>query len=88
MGKYLNIELVLCPTAGRLIIDKDNEASAQIVDAELDVINCEFNNDDCVVLDIKDYTYITLTKSNLMNLVRLIEKAKTHYKLTQCDDGE
>ena len=48
---------------------------AQIIDGEIDPLNCYFNNDGCVIIDTKKYTYITLSKENLKELLKLINDA-------------
>ena len=74
----MSIENKLFPNHNKLSI-KDEAATAVLVDAELDSINCEFNNDDCVQLDTDGFGYITLSKENLHSLLRLIDEAKEHY---------
>ena len=79
MGKQINIEKILFPNSGKLII-KDECITAQIVDIELDPIECSFHNDDCVNIDTKGYTYITLSIENLEQLIRLTYKAQEKYE--------
>lgn len=75
----MDIEKTLLPENGKLI--KDNEtASAKILDAELDILNCSFNNDLCVEIETEGYGYITLTLENLENLKRLIIEAEEYYE--------
>ena len=78
MKKEINIEDVLFPGHGELII-KDDLITAQIVDADIDEIACTFNNDGCVELNTKDLTYINLTVDNLLNLIELIKQAELKY---------
>jgi len=60
--------------------DKEGTLTAEIVDEEMDTIKCKFNNDDCVELNTDDYSYITLSVSNLYELINLIETAENKYK--------
>ena len=56
-----------------------NETVVQITssftDAELDEINCEFLFDETVVIDTKDFEYITLTIENLEELIKMVKKS-------------
>jgi hypothetical protein len=58
---------------------KDGLITAKIVDAELDEIQCTFNNDGCVELNTYSASYIILTVDNLLNLIELIEEAELKY---------
>jgi len=69
------IEQLLHPDSNKLIKDKDGSFIASIVDVELDKIECEFHDDDCVKIDTNDYTYITLTRGNLYTLLEMIDDA-------------
>lgn len=73
------IEDLLFPENGTLQANDEDTFTAQIVDEELDPIDCKFNNDGCVELDTEDYTYLTLSKQNLQLLLRLIRKAEKYY---------
>lgn len=77
--KDFDIEKALYPQANELVITEDS-VSALILDEELDPINCSFNNDGCVELDISDYSYLTLSVSNLKRLIELIEQSESYYK--------
>lgn len=72
--KTIIIEDVLFPLNGKLITNGD-DVSAQIVDAELDVIECEFDGESCVILNTNNLLYVTLTQENLSTLKKLISKA-------------
>lgn len=72
--KTIIIEDVLFPLNGKLITNGDY-VSAQIVDAELDVIECEFDGESCVILNTNNLLYVTLTQENLSTLKKLISKA-------------
>lgn len=76
----MNIEKELFPESGKLKFSDDG-ATALILDAELDPIKCNFNNDQCVELDVKDYGYITLSYENLEELIRMIEKVDLKYSI-------
>jgi hypothetical protein len=58
---------------------KDGLITAKIIDAELDEIQCIFNNDGCVELNTYSANYIILTVDNLLNLIDLIEQAELKY---------
>jgi hypothetical protein len=77
--KKPNIEEILCPERGNLKIRRKC-ATAEILDAELDTIKCEFNNDWCVQIDTSNLTYITLTLENLEDLTRLVYEAQEFYE--------
>lgn len=64
----------------KLIVDKENNLSSNIMDEEGDKIECRFNYDMCVELNTKDYTYVTLSIQNLYDLVDLIERSEYFYK--------
>ena len=70
------LEKILYPNEGELVID-ENYTTMRIVDAELDGIDCQFNGDNCVELNTKTYSYITLTEKNLLQLLDAIEEVKT-----------
>jgi len=74
--KDKNIEDVFCPDRNKLKRNKDGSMSIKIVDAELDVIKCKFNFDDCVKIDTKDYTYLTLSRNNLYKIIDALEEAE------------
>jgi hypothetical protein len=72
------IEDLMFPDKDKL---KDNNGflTAQIVDAELDPINCSFKNDGCVELDTRSLQFVVLTHENLEILKDLIIDAEMHY---------
>ena len=75
-----NIEDLFFPNNGKLVINKKEQtASACIVDAEIDPIECSFNNDECITLDTKELTYITLSVENLEKMLELIYEAGEYY---------
>lgn len=54
--------------------------TSSFTDAELDEINCEFLFDETVVIDTKDFEYITLTLDNLKALIKLMEKSERFFE--------
>jgi hypothetical protein len=75
----MNIKDKLFPGNGKLIFDQDNNASAFIVDAELDPIECVFCNDECIDLNTENLTYLKLSVENLYEMIGLIEDSENHY---------
>ena len=79
--KELNIEDYLLPNRNTLLQDEgDYFYHTTILDAELDPVQCSFLGDDCVEIDTKDVTYLTLSIENLKELIQLIKKAEKKYK--------
>lgn len=75
----MDVAKKLFPESGKLV--KLNEGySATIVDAELDPIKCNFLYDECVMVEIEGYEYISLTKQNLKDLLRMIEESEALYE--------
>ena len=68
------------PKHGKLQIDEKGNIHTIIVDAETDGFLCKFNNDDCVEINTEGYSYITLDRSTLIQLAKLIEKADKIYE--------
>lgn len=79
MKKEIDIAKVLHPQKDVLKSDKEGTLSATIVDGELDAIECTFNYDGCVELNTKEYSYLSLSVSDLYKLIKLIEKAEKRY---------
>lgn len=77
----MDIEKNLLPTSGSLIIE-DEVATAKVFDAELDVLDCSFNNDDSVHINTDGFSFITLDSNNLELLSKLIFDAKEYYEKT------
>ena len=48
----MNIEKELFPESEELKIDKNSVATFQIIDAELDPIDCKIDEEDVVILDV------------------------------------
>lgn len=74
-----DIEDLFYPEHNQLIIT-DEDVTATIIDAEIDPIECKFNNDYCIELNTEELTYITLTVSNLERMIELIYEAQDHFK--------
>lgn len=79
MKKELNLDDLFYPDHDKLII-KDEQATAVILDAELDAVECEFNYDGCVHINTEGLTYICLTRENLSSLLNLIEESEEYYE--------
>ena len=75
----MNIDQKLFPKSGLLQIDNQGNVEATIVDAELDEIDCIFENDGCVTLITEGLGYIMLTPENLKLLQNLIFESELHY---------
>lgn len=71
----INIEKELCPENGQLITDGEL-TSAKIVDAELDILECDFLGDGCVEINTSEYAYISLSADHLLRLFELIAEAE------------
>jgi hypothetical protein len=61
------------------LIIKDNNVSAKIVDAELDVIDCKFDYSETVMINTKGFDYIVLTLENIKTLKKLIVESEKYY---------
>lgn len=61
------------------LIKNGEEASAKILDAELDVLDCRFDNSETVTINTKGYDYITLTLENIKILKKLISESEKYY---------
>ena len=80
---------VICPNRDRLITNKDN-VTAEILDAEDDVLNCSFLYDMAVRIDTKDLSYISLDLYSLQTLQDLLcdaeEYLEKYYESIDFDD--
>ena len=85
MADDLNIEDVFYPEAGKLNITPD-EVTADIVDEEMDAVQLTFNNDGCVTVDAKDYSYLTLSRHNLHQMLALLDKAEEYFDSEEFDN--
>ena len=70
----------LYPKNEELKRNEERTLVTTICDIEGDPLNCKFNYDDCVQIDTKEYSYITLSKSNLYKLIELIEESDEVYE--------
>ena len=68
------------PSNGKLVTDKEGTIRTTIIDAETDGIACKFNNDNCVEIDTSSYSYLTLSRDNLVELINMIDKADHMYE--------
>ena len=57
----MNIEKVLFPKSDELVVDKDKVGRIQIVDAELDSLDCTISENHIVEIDVSKYQYIQLS---------------------------
>ena len=65
----MNIEKELFPESDELKIDEKSVATFQIVDMELDPIDCTIDEEDVVILDVSKYSYISLSYHNIEKLL-------------------
>jgi len=80
-----DIEKELFPDSGILKIE-GGIATAQLVDEELDCFEVTLNNDSCVQIDTEGFSWITLSRENIMDLIRLIDEADEFYKTKKADN--
>ena len=59
--------------------NKEGLYKTKIMDVEGDLIDCSFNNDECVTIDCSKLSYIVLTMDNLDFLWDAIEKTQRKY---------
>tara|TARA_R110000824_G_C15084322_1_gene664736 strand:+ start:783 stop:1028 length:246 start_codon:yes stop_codon:yes gene_type:complete len=69
----------MMPYKNELTKNLDGDYTIEIIDEEGDPITCTFHYDDCVHVDTKGYTYLTLSIVNLTHLLNLIEKTTDLY---------
>ncbi len=60
-------------------LKKNGTLVTEIYDEEGDPIKCSFNYDGCVEIKTKEYSYLCLSKENLIDLIQLIDKAEKKY---------
>lgn len=75
----IDLDKEFIPNVGNLNID-GCIVTSQILDEELDILDCEFNNNLCVQINTSDLQYITLSIKNLNDLKVLIRKADKYFK--------
>lgn len=69
----MNIDKILYPKANKL----SKNGLIDIIDAELDLLKCAIQSD-CIEINTEGYTYITLTKANLYDMIEAIDKMHTN----------
>jgi hypothetical protein len=80
MKNEINIDKVLFPDSDELTISEEGVGSFQIVDAELDGINCTIDEENVVVIDVSDYKYISLTYNNILTIENFIYEMNEFYE--------
>jgi hypothetical protein len=65
----MNIEKILYPKSNKL----SKKGYIEIVDSELDLLKCQIVADS-IEINTEGYTYITLSKSNLLKMIDSINK--------------
>ena len=63
----------------KLKFDKEGTLKSEILDAEGDPIKCVFHGDEGVELKVKKYSYLSLSRDNLLELINLIDAADVKY---------
>lgn len=76
----IEIDKVLFPDSGKITISEEGVGSLQIVDAELDGINCTISEEGVVEIDVSDYTYISLSYNNILTLENFIYEMDEFYE--------
>jgi hypothetical protein len=77
----INIEKTLYPEAGELYYHEESQTfKSVIVDAELDPIEVTIMNDDTVQIHTEDYSFITLDRDSLQQLLSLMDEVETKYE--------
>lgn len=64
---------------GKLKRDKEGTFSTTIIDDELDPIDCTFNHDNGVHINTEQYTYLSLSRKNLVQLLKMIDHTEKVY---------
>ena len=65
----MNIEKDFFSESDELKINENSVATFQIVDMELDPIDCTIDEEDVVILDVSKYSYISLSYHNVEKLL-------------------
>jgi hypothetical protein len=88
-NKTFDIEKALFPEKDKLVKDEESGTyEAQIIDGELDPLDCSFMNDNCVDINTEGLSYIILTRENLNTMLRLIDEAEVEYEKEYLEDDE
>lgn len=69
-------------------ISEDKHLSLILFDEEGDEIVCDFNYDECVQINSDNFTYLTLSKENLNELLIAINDAEKYYDNLSDEDWE
>jgi len=80
MKNEIEIDKVLFPDSGKINISEEGVGSLQIVDAELDGINCTISEYDVIEIDVSDYKYISLSYNNILTLENFIYEMNEFYE--------
>jgi len=76
----MSLEKEIFPNSDKLVTSKGGTISVQIIDVELDPIDCVFNNDGAIQIKTEGLTYIQLSIENLERMIELIHEADDKYK--------
>jgi len=80
MKNEIEIDKVLFPNSGKITINEEGVGSIQIVEAELDGINCTISEEGVIEIDVSDYKYISLTYNNILALENFICEMNEFYE--------
>jgi len=80
--KMSEIEDFISPDRNQIIEDVDGNFTMKIVDIELDVIDCDFEWDECVTIKTEGFSYVKLSIENLKTLIKAIELIESIKKTT------
>lgn len=76
------IEDFISPDRNQIIEDVDGNFTMKIVDIELDIIDCDFEWDECVTIKTDGFSYVKLSIENLKTLIKAIELIESIKKTT------
>jgi len=62
-----------------LKFNKEGTLKSEILNAEGDPVKCVFHGDEGVELKVKKYSYLNLSRANLLELIDLIDAADVKY---------
>jgi len=62
------------------IIIEDNLPVARIFDVEGDLVNLDFMNDGCVIIDTSKLTYLVFDEETLHLMLRLLDESNIYFK--------
>tara|TARA_R100000808_G_C2021639_1_gene69531 strand:+ start:196 stop:465 length:270 start_codon:yes stop_codon:yes gene_type:complete len=78
--KEENIMKILLEGGTKEIIKTEDGFKAEIIDEELDPIECKFYGDYTVNINTKDYKYLILNIDNLETLIEMIHETEDYYR--------